>query len=181
MPQPYFTEKEKAILALETRKHIYETIRIYPGIHSRAIERKTQLATGTVKHHLQYLKKHDLIREQQSQHHLRYFPTNVRQEDQKLLSLLRNTSLRRILLYILTHKHTNQQAIAAFIKLSPQTTSWHLKKLLQEKIITQTKHGREVQYTLAVPEDVLITIFITYKKSFLDTLVDRTIAMWEHQ
>ena len=174
-----YIEKEKELLALETRKKIYEIITNYPGIHSREIERKSKLATGTVKHHIYYLQKHGLVKEKKQRNNIHYFPKTFQETNQKIVSYLRNKSTRRILLCILTYPKPNQQTIANFVGLTKQTTSWHLQKLVKEEIVEQTKKGREVQYTLQIPKEELVKLFITYKKSFLDKLVDRTVEMWE--
>ena len=95
------------------------------------------------------------------------------------MGLLRQKSTRRILLYILTNDKCNHEQIVNFVRLSPSTVSWHLRKLIEEKIIGFVKEGRKTFYPLLVDKEEIISLLITYKKSFFDSLVDNMVEMWE--
>ena len=172
-------EREEKALALDVRKNIYELVRKFAGCHFRELERKSGLATGTIRYHLTYLVKQGLLSEVKESNSVRYFPKLFRSENKKLLALLRQQSIRRILVCILEKPGCNHEDIVAFVKLSPSTVSWHVKKLSGEGIITATKQGRKTLFKLLVPKEDVMKLLITHKESFLDSMVDKVIEMWE--
>src|SRR3989338_6009320 len=109
----FLGEKEEKILELDARKRIYDMVREFAGCHFREIERKSGLSTGSVSYHLGYLARHGLIKEEKEGNAARYFPKEFRPENKKLLSLLRQKSIRSILLFVLTHANCNHEQIVA--------------------------------------------------------------------
>ena len=179
MSSEFLDEREKKILELDARKKIYGIVKKFAGCHFREIERKSKLSTGSVNYHLGYLNKNGLIKEEKEGNNIRYFPKEFKSENKKLLGLLRQKSIRGILIYMITNKDCNHEQIVKFVKLSPSTVSWHLKKLEDENIITFTKKGRKTHYDLLINKEEIINLLITYKESFFDSLVDNVIEMWE--
>ena len=150
----------------------------FAGCHFREIERKSKLSTGSVNYHLSYLNKNGLIKEEKSGNNTRYFPKEFKSENNKLLGLLRQKSIRRILVYIITNKNCYHEQIVSFVKLSPSTVSWHLKKLEEEKIIGFVKKGRKTYYNLLISKDEIVNLLIIYKEGFFDSLVNNVIETW---
>ena len=171
--------KDRKVLELNVRKNLYNIIEKFAGCHFREIERISKLPTGNVKYHLDYLSKHGLINEVKEGNNLRYFPKNFNSENKKLMGLLRQKSIRKILLFILIHDNCNHEDIVKDVKLSPSTVSWHLKKLEENEIIGFTKNGRKTNYNILVNKEEIVKLLIIYKESFLDSLVDRVIEMWD--
>ena len=174
----YMSEQDKKILELETRKKIYSVIKKFAGSHFRAIQRKSGLAVGSVQHHIRFLVKRGLVMEAKEGKNLVYFPREFKLEHTVLLSLLRQESIRKILLFILIKNKCNHEQIVAFVNLSPSTVSYHLKKLQAQNIITIQKQGRKTFYQLSCDKKELINLLITYQESFVDTLVDNIVEMW---
>ncbi len=175
----YVNEKNKKILELENRRKIYELVKEYSGCHFRELERKSNISIGILKYHLNFLSKHELIKQEKYGQKIRYFPKYFQSENTKLLSLLRQDKVRKIILFLLINKNPNHEDIVKFIQAPPSTVSWHIKKLLQENIISQKKEGRKTRYHLIIDEEEIKKLLILYKESFLDSLVNRTIEMWE--
>ena len=177
MEQPFFNEREK-ILALEPRRKLYNIVKKFAGCHFRELKRKSGLPLGSVRYHLGYLTRHGLIEEKKEGNNLRYFPVGLASLDAKLLGLLRQTSIRKIVLFILTHKNCNHEQIVEAVQLSPSTITWHLKKLEANGIIVSRKKGRKTSYGLVVDQEQIVKLLIAYKESFFDSLVNRVIEMW---
>ncbi len=175
---PYLSDKDKKILELETRKKIYLVIKKFAGSHFREIQRKSELAVGSVQYHLHYLVKNGLVKEIKKDNNLVYFPREFTSGNTALLSFLRQESIRKIILFIMINKGCNHEQIVKYVGLSPSTISWHLKKLQQQGIIKADKKGRKTFYRLSCDEQTIINLLITYQESFVDTLVDRVIEMW---
>lgn len=178
MPPDSLTEKER-ILELDVRRQLYRLVQRYAGYHFREIERKSGLSTGSVKYHLDYLARHNLIKQKKEGNNLRFFPLNINSQNATLLGLLRQRSVRHILLFILIHETCNHEQIVESVSLSPSTVSWHLKKLEDAGVICSHKEGRFKSYSIQIEKEEIINLLIIYRESFLDTLVDRVIEMWE--
>ncbi len=179
MPYEYLNEKNKKVLELENRRKIYELVRKYSGSHFRELERKSKIPIGILKYHLDFLNKHGLIKQEKDGNNIRYFLANIKFENMKLLSLLRQKSIRRIILFILTNKKPYHQDIVKFVGLSPSTVSWHIKKLIKSNVITEIKEGRKITYSLLIDEEEVIKLLVYYKESFFDSLVNKAAEMWD--
>ena len=178
MSLEYLDDRDKKVLELDARRKIYDIVRESAGCHFREIERRSNLSTGSVKYHLDYLAKHGLIKQVKEGNNLRYFPRDFSSENKKLMGLLRQKSIRKILVFILLNNNCNHEQIVQFVKLSPSTVSWHLKKLEEANIIGSVRKGRKTFYNIANKEEI-VKLLITYRASFLDSMVDRVIDMWE--
>lgn len=169
---------DEAVLELDSRRRIYEVVKKHAGSHFREIERKADMPAGTVRYHLSYLSRHGLIKEEKDGRKTRFFPRELRAENQKLLGLLRQKSVRDMILTILSDENYNHERIVKAVGISPPTVSWHLKKLEECGVIESKRAGRNVFYRLLADKEEIIKLLITYRESFVDELVDRVIEMW---
>ena len=179
MPLQSSNIKTEGILELENRRKIFEIVKKYSGCHFREIERKSDIAHGTLKYHLNFLNKHGLIIQKKDNNTIRYFPKDFQASKTNLLSFLRQSSLRKIILYVLMNENCSHEEISRFVQLSPSTISWHLNKLLSAGVIGRKRRGRKTQYVIAIDKNEIIKLLITYKDSFLDSIVNKAIEMWE--
>ncbi len=175
----YFNHKEKEILKLNSRKKIYETVEKYAGCHFLEIVRKSGLSNGSTSYHLGYLIKQRLVRQHKNGTTTAYFPREFKPEHHNLLILLRQKSIRDILLFILTNKNCEHGKIVKYLKLSPSTITWHLNKLETEKIISSNKNGRTKNYRILIDSKEIINLLIKYRESFLDSTVNNILDMWD--
>ena len=167
-------------LALGTRDKIYRTITKNPGLHFRELQRRTELATGSLQYHLDYLIKRNLVKTAKQGKFVRYYSARGQQfgEDETLMNLLRQESLRKISLFLLTKRSATNFSIANAVGLSPSTISWHLSKLVSNGIVGTRKRLRKKYFYLINPEKTMALLRV-YKKSFLDELVDHFAEIWE--
>ena len=175
----FLNERDKKVLELEARREIYEVVKEFAGCHFREIGRKSRLPTGTVAYHLAYLVKHGLIKEEKYENKVRYFPREFQSSNKKLLGLLRQKTIRNIILFIATHPNSNHERIVRSVNISPSTVSWHIKKLEYQGIIRFTKIGRKTFYNLIINKEEIYNLLITYKESFFDSLVDNVLETWD--
>ena len=179
MPPGFLDEKDRKVLELDARRAVYHLIRKFAGCHFRELERISGLPSGTLKHHLGFLARNGLVSRVKEDNSLRYFPRDFSSSDKSLMGMLRQGSLRKILLFILVRKQCMHKDIVEFTGLSPSTVTWHLMKLERGGIVEATRSGRTTRYRIIADKDVIIKLLITYKGSFLDSLVDHVIEMWE--
>jgi predicted transcriptional regulator len=166
--------RNELILQLNSRKKIYKIVQGSAGSHFREILRRGGFPQGTLKYHLNFLTRHGLIIERKDGGKTRYFSKDVEFENLDLLSLLRQKSVRNILLSLIDGPKSHGK-IVEVVGLSPSTVSWHLGKLLREEVVK--KSGGK--YGLIIDKREIIKLLIAYRESFLDSLVDKAVEMWE--
>lgn len=166
-------------LDLDARKNIYDIICAYPGIHTRELQRRTSLATGSLDYHLHFLYKNGLIRKEKAGRFTRYYSARVSYSDEEkhVLSILRQKTLRRVVLFLLQKEQANATEIGEACQLKPSNLSGHLKTLEQNGIVEFVKRGRYRLYSVKEKETI-INCLVLHKKSFLDRLVDNFINAW---
>ncbi len=168
-------------IELDTREKIFRTINRNPGLHFREIQRRTEIATGSLQYHVDYLKKKNIIRQEKDGKYVRYYSTRGEQlgaENEELMSLLRKESMRRIILFLLTGSRANNERIAKAVELAPSTVSWHLKKLVETGLVEKRHRGRKSFFYLKEPERA-VSLLASFKTSFLDDLVEGFVDIWE--
>lgn len=172
-------EDSEDALALGVRRQIYTTVENSPGLHFRELQRRTGIAVGSLQYHLGYLEKKQLIRTERNGKFVRYFSLRGRQlgEQSADMALLRQGSIRRIVLFLMTHKRANNAAISKAVGLSPPTTSWHLNKLLTAGMVEKKRRGRKSFFYLT-DKNRVAQLLVGYRKSFLDEMVDNFVEIW---
>jgi len=174
-----YPEIQRKALELEIRQSLFSLISSSPGLHFREIQRRTQIATGQITYHLNYLQKVGLIKIEEDGEYLRYYAhIQITDAEKKVLELVRQKSIRHILLYLLETNNCNHEHLVKSLDIAPSTISWHLNKLIDAGIVNKEVEGRKSFYSLNDPE-LVKKVLIKYKESFLDVLVDRFIEMWE--
>jgi predicted transcriptional regulator len=189
--------KKEDILQMNTRKIIYDTILENPGIHQRALERKTKIPSGTLRYHTLRLIKNNIISKKCDNGYSRYFiKNNIDNGDKKIINLLRQKVPRKIIIRIIIQKgsdsHTKEQIrdiqnkkywrkedLERYsIKLNLRTINYHLQKLIDAGIIERIREGRQIRYRI-VDEDKILDLLIRYQDTFDDLLVRDSIESLE--
>jgi predicted transcriptional regulator len=179
--------KKKDILDLETRRIIYNYIQKNPCSHFRNISKNLNLKVYNLNYHIKFLQKHGLITSKKEKGYLRFFIANtIGTEEKNILSFLRKKTTRDIIVTILWRYASSLKELCKYLEKSPSTISSHMKKLIENEIITpapvgdgviywhrkntqleRKTIGRETLYMLKNSELIYKT-FIIHKKSILD-------------
>jgi len=175
-------------LEFKTRKEIYNFILEYPGLHLRELFRRLDHSNGTIKYHLNFLKKQHLIIEKHETGYNRFYASNdVGMDEVKILNVLRQKNPRHILLYLLLCVGASQIELSKELNNDPKTIAFHLKKLKEYNIIeiapvengmvrTRYKQSKlfgrkpvasEVIYRLRDPY-LIYNVFLMYKGKLFD-------------
>lgn len=163
---------------LETRKRVYDLVVQNPGVHLREIERLTNLPLGVVRYHLDRLQREGLIEPQADRYFKRFFPKNrIPNVPTETFSVLRQDSLRRIVLQLLNNPGSTHQALKNALGLPPSTLSTYLSILLGKNVVRRERKGKENLY-FVVDEESVMKVLLVYRPSFLDTLVDHAISLY---
>lgn len=168
---------KEEILENQRRQKIYATIKKNPGMHIRELQRILDIPLASLQYHLNYLARRNIIIEEKSEHYTRYYVTPLDPEDSKILSILRQKSLREIVLIILVSKKAKYRFLVETLNIPSSTVSFYLKCLLDNNLIERTKVGYENIYTIK-DEDRITKILTAYQSSLLDILVDKWANTW---
>lgn len=169
---------KKDVLELEIRRKIYNHIRNSPGLHERELARELNIALSTLDYHLYYIKQRGLIRSKQDGRYTRYYISgDVGIKEGKVLSVLRQKVTRRIIIFLLLNPNATHKEVTQHIGLARSTITFHLNKLTDLDIISQTPKGRQIEYQVTDSE-YISDLIITYQTTFLDDSVDRFLTTW---
>lgn len=135
---------ERRLLALGTRRRIYEHVSNFPGVHLRQIVREVGLGLGTVEHHLHVLVRHGLIESRLVGPRRRtFFARDGRPSgDKDLLAVLRGASVQRILGCLLLDADLEAPDIAIRLELAAATVAYHLQRLTKWNVLEELRIGR---------------------------------------
>ncbi len=130
-----------------TQRRVLEFITSHPGVHLREICRGLELAMGVVQYHLRRLERDGRISSMRRGLYKFFYPVDLfgaRQRD--VLSVLSLERPRELLLNIIEHPGSTQEALAGAAGISQPTVSWHLKRLIDLEIVDRHQQGRVVTY-----------------------------------
>lgn len=162
-------------LDVSTRREIYGFLREVPGAHFSEIQRRLDLATGTLQYHLQYLEKRDLLEVKRDGRYTRYYPAmEIDRRHKPILGLLRQATPREIVLDLIEHGPSRLTDMSDRLDLAPSTLSFHLKKLMKEDVVERPERG---VYQVTDREGML-DLLVTYRSSFIDSAVDRIVNLF---
>ncbi|HEV2390456.1 MAG TPA: winged helix-turn-helix transcriptional regulator [Nitrososphaerales archaeon] len=132
-----------------TQRRILDFITSHPGAHLRDICRALGLAMGVVQYHVQRLERDRRIHSMRRGLYKFFYPANLFGERQRdVLSMLSLDRPRELLLNIIEHPGSTQEALAGATKVSQPTVSWHLKRLVDLGIVGGRQNGRVVTYSV---------------------------------
>jgi predicted transcriptional regulator len=168
-------------LDLETRREIFELITDFPGLHFREILRRLDISSGNLNYQLSYMVKHDLLVSISDGNLKRYYIIGkVKGHEKRILACLRNETARGLVLFLLLNPNSQFNEIASKFDLAPSKLAYHLKKLVDKEIIEKKKRGRTTIYK-AKDEDAIANVLISFKPSFIDSIVENFIEAWSQR
>jgi DNA-binding transcriptional ArsR family regulator len=133
-------ESVENIVELKTRHLIYQIISKYPGMHLRGIIKKSKLSEGTVRYHLQYLKRKGLIKNDCDENYIRfYIRDQIGNKDKELMGVLRKEIPKFIILSLLFNMAVSRAKLSKDLEKSPKVIEYHLKTLVDAGLIKKAK------------------------------------------
>lgn len=132
--------KIENVIELRSRQKIYDTIKKFPGLHLRELIRKVGYSNGTVRYHLKYLKKRELIIEKIQDNYKRYFVSDeISSIEKELMGFIRQKIPRYIIINIMFNMAASRTKISSDLEESPEVVGYHLQKLYDAGIIKKAK------------------------------------------
>ncbi len=166
-------------MLLTPRDKVYSQIVKCPGLHFREIQRRTGLATGALQYHIDYLKKKNLIFDKKEGKFSRFYSNESSNfVDSNLMNLLRQDQVRKLVLLILQKRRVSFKFLKKETNMSISTLNFHLDKLLLAKVV-ESKKINGVEYFIIKNKLPIIELLFSYRESFIDSLVDNFLELWE--
>ncbi len=166
------------VLDLDARRGIIQAVREHPGLHLRALAERLDMPVSTVEYHTYHLHKHGHLTTRDDGGFKSFYPAEgIDRRDKDILYMVRHEAPRRICMHLLLNPGATPKDLKPVVGLSPATLSFHLKKLRAAGLIEEEPAGRTKKLTVADPERVG-NVLVTYRRSFLDDLVDRFADTW---
>jgi predicted transcriptional regulator len=122
------------------RRQIFETITSNPGLHCRALSRQLQIPYSTLSYHLEYLEKQGAVKSERIGKFLCYYSVDtVETSENKILILLRSTTVKHVILTILLQGSSSRIALSRQLGKHPSTIAEALQRLIALEIIAPVK------------------------------------------
>ena len=141
---------------------IKNTVSKYPGLRFHEIKKETNLANGTLQHHLAKLENSKDIASKYVEKIPRYYAIDMKPTTQIVLLRLRQTTTSKIIKSLLKKKCLNFSQLVKESKKSPGTVSIYKNMLLKDGIIVGDTNecpscpdsAAKIKYRLVDPEKV---------------------------
>lgn len=160
------------------QKLIFNFISNNPGSHLRKISRSIGMPLSTLRYHLDYLEKQEiLIGKKDKNLKIYYIVGRLDIVDRNITPLLQQKRFRDIILVIITNPGLTHTEISDRLSLKPSTLSKYINILRARRIIYHKKKGRN-RYFYAIDEKRIMELLLIYKKSFWDPFVDNVLEIY---
>jgi predicted transcriptional regulator len=162
----------------ENSRIVYSHIVNTPGSHLRGISRDLNMHLSTLRYHIDYLEKRELIESRKENNTRVYFAAGrLDALDKSMAPLLRQKRFRDVVLLIAYDPGLTHSEISARLSLKPSTLSKYLAVLEERGMVSHEQAGREKRYQI-VEERKVVEFLLRYKKSFWDPFVDNVLEIY---
>lgn len=176
---------DEEVLAVQTRRDLYEFVRRNPGFHLREVARSLNLSITLTDYHLRFLEKHDLVSVSMDGEYKRYYPRSLpggpetrpalTEQQKRILGFLRQPVPFRILAFLMERDSATHKEILERTPISASTLSHHLKKMGAQGVIDRAE-GVDRGYRVADPKAVA-RLMTTYELATPDQ-IETFIRVW---
>ncbi len=175
---------DEDVLAVKTRRDLYQYVRSNPGFHLREIARALSLSITLADYHLRFLEKNELVSWAMDGEYKRYYPRSqpgdagsrpALSDDQKrILAYLRQPVPFRVMAFLMEREAATHKEILEHVPVSPSTLSHHLKKMQYAGILGRAEERGG--YRVASPT-MVARLMATYDLATADQ-IDTWIRVW---
>ena len=159
------------------QEKILQFVNDFPGIRYKELLRVTGVSNGVLSYHLNLLDNTGKVRVQRVNTRItRYFSHDVSTLESNVIGLLRQTTTRKIIIYILEYEPCKFNDIVTHAKKVPSTVSWHLSRLKDANIIKVRKQN-ELYYEIKLDKIMLQNLLNKYTINITENLIDDYVDM----
>jgi len=173
---------DKEILAVKTRKDLYDFVRRNPGYHLREVSRVLGISITLADYHLRFLEKHELITSSMDGEYKRFYPRStpgqaddrpaLTDRERQVLAFLRQPVPLRVINFLMERDAATHKQILEQVSVSPSTLSHHLRKMQAAGIVDDAE-VKERGYRVLQPKSVarLMTVYELATQDQIDTFI----------
>lgn len=146
---PLFTRFEKdTVLGHPKREALYALILQDPGVSLQSLCDATGLSRTAVTHHLRLLEMQHLIVSKRLGRSRHYYENGGRfgRDQKEAYAVLHNDRTRDVARFVRDHPGAIQKALCDGLGIQPSIAHWHLRRLLQARLVEAVRQGRTVAY-----------------------------------
>ena len=156
----------------ETRRRIFEYVRLRPGQSIAEIATTVGVSHSTASYHLERLMEFNLLASTQDGNKMRFFVNGglFTEEERRILAALSNSETRRVLATNVATPGSYRAELTSLLKVSSPTVNWHLQRLLGAELVMEEPRGRN-RYLFADPSRLRV-VFETLSQKVKGTNYD---------
>ena len=166
----------------ETSERILQFIQNNPGCHLRKIREMIGISQGTVQYHTDKLENMGRITSTRSGFYKYYFPVGIIQNNEKeILQILGQETARQILMFIVERQAPTQTDIVNSIGISASSVNWHMRRLIEFRLVEEIKEGKYKRYQLQdrkVSSKYITALMRNYYPAIWEKWSDRLIEIF---
>lgn len=176
---------DEDVLAVKTRRDLYQFVRQNPGFHLREIARSLGLSITLADYHLRFLEKNDLVSWTMDGEYKRYYPRSMPGDQdarpaltnlqKQVLAYLRQPVPLKVLVFLMERDFATHKEILQHVSVSASTLSHHLKKMQYAGVLARAE-AKDKGYRVADPKSVA-RIMTTYDLATQDQ-IDTFLRVW---
>ncbi len=163
-------------LGHRTRKMVYSYISAHPGVTFSTIMDVLDLSEGTLRYHLNYLKRGDKILARTRGKHRCFYVKNATKSmlgfDPRFDRSTLSRPQQRIITIIQQHPGINISELVKITKLTKRDMQYNLKRLRDELIIWKVGNGRSTAYEYVTKEKLRAELLKLLIYKFLNNEID---------
>lgn len=165
----------------DRRAVLRELIHAEPGMTTAELVRETGFARSVVRHHLRNLLAiGDVVMYQSGRNQHHFAPDVLSVDEQANLALLRQGTVRRVLLTIALEPNIEFGDLGHRVEVADSTLSELCTRLERLGLLERDRRGRVSHFRVADPR-LLHALLSRIRSGLLDRLVDRFLDTWQPQ
>jgi len=162
----------------EIRQQMYEVIEEQPGINLSGIAEHMQMSPQLAEYHLIQMEQKQQITgaKDEGGFYRRYYikESKVGIHEKKIVALLHQEPLLRILLLLVKHKSLQHKELAQELQVHPSTLTYHINRLEEYDVIHVQPYGREKGYSLKDRKGITRIL----RRYYYSGIADRFDQLW---
>ena len=156
-------ESREELIILEIKKN--------PGIRFREVMKKINLSNGVLSYYVRKLENNGIIKTQRTTRVSRFFIKDMTEEESKVVSRLRQSTPKAILITLLENDRLGFQEIVSNVGKANATVSFYLSKLVSDEIVNYKKVDLKKKYFI-VERQRIANLITEYHPDVMETASD---------
>ncbi len=164
------------------QERILSFIQNNPGCYLRQIRNELALSMGSVQYHSYQLQKVGKITStRQGLYKLHFQSGTFQDHEKKIFQVLNQETPREIIMFIIEQKDPTQTDITKRLGISAPSINWHVRRLIDFKIVDEVRDGKYKRYKLSdnlVDSEYIVKVLKTHHPNLWNKWSNRLAEMF---